>query len=556
MMMLEAPNSQMIPGVFSDHKMLSYPPPPPQTFSRRRACVGEQATSGNQLQGKERHHQDQPQIEFMMQKFKTNPCRVQNNSPSHDHRCCPYFHGERDRRRPAFDNFGSMCYLGEPCAQRFDDERHCDAGELCQRCHSTAELLYHPDFFKKRLCHQFRRCPRGKYCAFAHARQELLVPHFTKLEETQPTEEFIANRFKTQWCPIGGAHDWESCVYAHTYRDWRRTPLVGYSSHPCPRWSLSIARGSPELDYGERCFFGVGCPMAHGAKEQLYHPNFYKTSPCSDPKCRRGPLCAFTHGDADKHTALTDEDVGKAASKKRLSQAELILSHHQPTYALPPMYHAIEESPKVGVTVNKTKRNKGKGPMGKHGNTGNKVARIPGLQPEMSFSTAPSLPLPQHFRHEVPMFQSPYPNFVGNIWMPMSPQSSVNSPMDGASMYWGQSPASGYVMGAPLPMSPTSDSNDGATSLAQVDGSPTSSSDHFLMPKVVNLSLWRQKDGYCEASGPPLHREDSTTWRTLSSFGSAPPSNGNSVTTTPRTKDVPEGSNSELLFPTALIDAH
>ena len=31
----------------------------------------------------------------------------------------------------------------------------------------------------------------------------------------------------------------EKCVYAHTYRDFRRVPALGYSSQPCPRWVAS-----------------------------------------------------------------------------------------------------------------------------------------------------------------------------------------------------------------------------------------------------------------------------------------------------------------------------
>ena len=179
-----------------------------------------------------------------------------------------------DLRRPVFLEGGGLAYQGEPCTKQFDDSRTCSHGDACNLCHSTAELLYHPHFFRKRLCHQARRCPRSRFCAFAHDRQELLVPHFLEQEEAQPTEEFIAYRFKTQWCPVGGPHDWENCVYAHTYRDWRRVPIIGYTSHPCPRWTNSVASGSPEITYSQRCPHGMACPLAHGAKEQLYHPQF------------------------------------------------------------------------------------------------------------------------------------------------------------------------------------------------------------------------------------------------------------------------------------------
>jgi hypothetical protein len=164
------------------------------------------------------------------------------------------------------------------------------------------------------------------------------------LEESDPSEDFIAHEFKTQWCPIGGPHDWENCVYAHTYRDWRRAPLIGYTSRPCPHWQQSIATGSRELTYSERCPRGIACPMAHGAKEQLYHPQFYKTSPCSEANCKRGSLCAFMHGPDDARQLLPDEH--KQQLRDPIPGVAETLEKHQPSYWNPPRYHALEEPPR------------------------------------------------------------------------------------------------------------------------------------------------------------------------------------------------------------------
>jgi len=284
----------------------------------------------------------QIQNEKMIREFKTMPCGLEGAMSSHDHRCCPFFHSERDRRRLVLGEGQSRCYNAEPCNEQFDDQRLCSHGDSCGLCHSTAELLYHPDFFRKRLCHQAKRCPRGRFCAFAHTRQELLVPHFTELEELEPSEDFIAWRFKTQWCPIGGPHDWENCVYAHTYRDWRRVPTLGYSSRPCPHWVQSVTKGPAELMYADRCPRGMSCPLAHGAKEQLYHPQFYKTSPCSEGSCKRGTLCAFTHGAYDIRKPRADEQLPSAVREPILQALEL-LGRSQPTFWSPPRYHAFEE---------------------------------------------------------------------------------------------------------------------------------------------------------------------------------------------------------------------
>eukprot|EP00933_Yihiella_yeosuensis_P072113 TRINITY_DN80419_c0_g1_i1.p1 TRINITY_DN80419_c0_g1~~TRINITY_DN80419_c0_g1_i1.p1 ORF type:complete len:596 (-),score=82.97 TRINITY_DN80419_c0_g1_i1:217-2004(-) len=513
---------------------------------------------------------DTPQMDWMIHKFKTMPCRVQVSASSHDHRCCPYYHSDRDKRRVVFAADSSLAYLGEPCPNRFDDSRACAMGDACGSCHSTAELLYHPDLFKKRLCHQFRRCPRGKYCAFAHARQELLVPNFTELEETEPTEEFIAHRFKTQWCPIGGPHDWESCVYAHTYRDWRRAPILGYSSHPCPRWSNSIVRGSPELEYENRCPHGFACPLSHGAKEQLYHPHFYKTSPCSDPNCRRGPLCAFTHGEEDAGKFKNEDNAAKVA-RKPIPEAEQILSQYQPTYATPPMYHALEDAPKAGNTKAKRNRGGGRGVGRERENSGSILSTT--ASESYDAPTLSSMPVaPQGFPSNEVLYTAPYPPYM---WMPMATGNSVPTQMpDTPQMFWSTQPQlPPHAYGMPpmmthqmeqltLPMSPASTAQSAAATMNGLEVSPqnmiaASRPRDFFMPEVpqmqdlsamssqnfVDLSAWRnQKCPLLQAPGSSKVREGSTGWRTLSSFGSMPPSAGQSQTTTPRTQEKPDST--------------
>lgn len=280
------------------------------------------------------------QLENLIREFKTVQCTLGDSVASHDHRCCPFYHSDRDRRRVVTYNGDEPSYNAEPCNEQFDSARRCSRGDNCRLCHSTAELLYHPEIFRKRLCHQATRCPRGRFCAFAHSRQELLVPHFDEMEERQPSEEFIAHKFKTQWCPIGGPHDWENCVYAHTYRDWRRSPGIGYSSRPCGQWTHSVNMGPTELLYEDRCPRGMGCPLAHGSKEQLYHPHFYKTNPCSEAHCKRGSLCAFNHGDHDRRTP--DEPNLRSVRDKIVNVEDLLL-RFQPTYFTPPKYHALED---------------------------------------------------------------------------------------------------------------------------------------------------------------------------------------------------------------------
>ncbi|CAK9098963.1 unnamed protein product [Durusdinium trenchii] len=51
-----------------------------------------------------------------------------------------------------------------------------------------------------------------------------------------------------------------------------------------------------------RILSGPRCPFAHGAKEQLYHPNYFRTLVCRDlqrRRCPRAHLCAFFHRQSD-----------------------------------------------------------------------------------------------------------------------------------------------------------------------------------------------------------------------------------------------------------------
>mmetsp|Transcript_111430 Transcript_111430/g.320121 ORF Transcript_111430/g.320121 Transcript_111430/m.320121 type:complete len:374 (+) Transcript_111430:53-1174(+) len=168
---------------------------------------------------------------------------------------------------------------------------------------------------KQRFCATFPnivRCRHGVGCAFAHSREEVTAPLLTEEEEscaeTALTDEFFTSRFKTLWCPIGAQHDWHSCAYAHTYQDVRRPPAIGYGHQLCPYWN----KKDTSLTYGERCPWGPRCPYAHGAKEQLYHPRYFRTLVCRDlqrRKCPRADLCAFFHKASDARKVIPKDPV-------------------------------------------------------------------------------------------------------------------------------------------------------------------------------------------------------------------------------------------------------
>lgn len=171
--------------------------------------------------------------------------------------------------------------------------------------------LYHPSCFKKRFCASFPNiasCRRAEACAFAHSREELRTPLLSLEEEAQDpaalTEDFFLYKFKTLWCPIGVQHDWQTCVYAHNYQDARRKVEIGYGSRACPYWS----KHSTDLAYAQRCPLGVVCRYAHGAKEQLYHPQHFRTAACCDrtKACPRKQFCVYFHKRSERRKLAPD----------------------------------------------------------------------------------------------------------------------------------------------------------------------------------------------------------------------------------------------------------
>jgi len=165
---------------------------------------------------------------------------------------------------------------------------------------------------KQRFCASFpdvAQCRRGAACAFAHSREEAQTSLLSLEQEQQVpgalTEEFFMYRFKTLWCPIGVQHDWQTCVYAHNYQDARRQVSIGYGPRPCPYW----AKKDPGAEYSQRCPLGLRCPFSHGAKEQLYHPQYFRTVICRDLRanaCPRQRLCAFFHRRAERRKPPAD----------------------------------------------------------------------------------------------------------------------------------------------------------------------------------------------------------------------------------------------------------
>lgn len=201
-------------------------------------------------------------------------------------------------------------------AMRDEQRRASDLGPIRRFCASYPNIS---------------QCHRGASCAFAHSREEMRAPLLSEDEENHvpealQAEGFFTERFKTLWCPIGAQHDWQSCVYAHTHQDARRKPSIGYGPQPCPFWSNGArSAAGNRLSYLQRCPLGLRCPYSHGAKEQLYHPKYFRVFVCRDMQmkgCPRQKLCAFFHKKSEKCSVGPDDVDYSAPLPKTAIEAD------------------------------------------------------------------------------------------------------------------------------------------------------------------------------------------------------------------------------------------
>jgi len=260
------------------------------------------------------------EVSYHPAKYKTRLCNVQD---CRGEDVCCFAHGDNELRSKAFEQYSCFVIASRRGIAAHDSvDPHValeDDGSFPQFTTSSEKLQKH------RFCASYpnvSQCRRGSSCVYAHAREEITTELFTLEEEELKaailTEGFFTTRFKTLWCPVGGQHDWQTCVYAHTYQDARRLPSIGYGPQPCPFWSKKETRAA----YAQRCPLGLRCPYSHGAKEQLYHPKYFRTVVCRDLQmrgCPRQHLCAFHHRRAEKRNASADiVDYSKPISKNVL----------------------------------------------------------------------------------------------------------------------------------------------------------------------------------------------------------------------------------------------
>lgn len=246
-------------------------------------------------------------------KYKTQLC---NGHDCRGEGVCCFAHGEEDLRAGALQRYSYLAISAMSAAEAREAARlppTSDARLQPRMAQGAQQAPTSAGKQKYRFCATYpdvSQCRRGTACNFAHSREEVSSPLLTEEEEALSAAhlnaKFFTDKFKTLWCPIGAQHDWQTCVYAHTYQDVRRVPSIGYGMKPCPYWVKNDTR----LSYLQRCPLGLRCPYTHGAKELLYHPKYYRVSTCRDMRykgCPRQQLCAFFHHRSERQTARPDD---------------------------------------------------------------------------------------------------------------------------------------------------------------------------------------------------------------------------------------------------------
>jgi hypothetical protein len=212
-------------------------------------------------------------------RFKTEKCLKDACS---NKKSCEFFHSAADRRRNPFDleyDF-QICEFGKTCLNK----------NACGNSHNKFEANYHPLKYRKKYCKhilEIEQCRYGQFCFNAHSDQELKV---SLLHFMDQNDDFYIFKYKTEFCPFLVEHNYEKCVYAHSWEDFRRDIMkTPYSKLPCPSWENNH-RGTLE----QRCKEGANCKYSHGRFEVEFHPMNYKKLHCKEPLCEKS-ACGYLH---------------------------------------------------------------------------------------------------------------------------------------------------------------------------------------------------------------------------------------------------------------------
>jgi hypothetical protein len=212
----------------------------------------------------------------IVREYLVNKCESCQESP-----CFNFHQGQKPRRQLISLGEGKWNYSSKKC-----QKSRCNQ-EKCPFAHSTEEIYFHPDRYKKDPCKYSAKNGEceiyGFFCPYQHCEIDIF--------EVKP-EKFELETFKTIKCEIKKQHMYSTCMFFHDhlkYSDRRRSlKEFSYSSESCP-------------EYGN-CKDGDCCKYCHSEVEFKYHPSRFKTKPCVyKENCQNKEICPFFHiGSDDK----------------------------------------------------------------------------------------------------------------------------------------------------------------------------------------------------------------------------------------------------------------
>uniref|UniRef100_A0A3B3BTU5 Unk zinc finger n=1 Tax=Oryzias melastigma TaxID=30732 RepID=A0A3B3BTU5_ORYME len=113
---------------------------------------------------------------YVLSHYKTELCKKPPRLCRQGY-ACPYFHNSKDRRRSPHKHKYALPCPAVKQSEEWGDPSKCEGAESCQYCHTRTEQQFHPEIYKSTKCNDMQQsgsCPRGPFCAFAHADQGLL----------------------------------------------------------------------------------------------------------------------------------------------------------------------------------------------------------------------------------------------------------------------------------------------------------------------------------------------------------------------------------------------
>lgn len=219
-----------------------------------------------------RRYDERPKIleDRLVSQYLVNKCVGCTENP-----CLNYHKGQQPRRPLVYLGKYSWNYSSKKCKNT-----NCRL-EKCPYAHTTEEIYYHPENFRKKSCNYpllGGKCSKfGEFCPFIHEQNNAAEEKIVK---------FNLETYKVERCMEGEQHNYANCYFYHE------------NLRVCDkRRSLKEFQYYPELcPESEKCEMGDKCQFCHTMVELKYHPSKFKTKPCIfKENCLNKEACPFYH---------------------------------------------------------------------------------------------------------------------------------------------------------------------------------------------------------------------------------------------------------------------